>query len=117
MYVDAGNFRRIRVHLAAAGSTFIIGTFAGRVVEVSHEGFKDCLDRPEEDVARELREQGALFVDIENDRTEVRLRRGYRSRADRGTPHRKSGGGARKASPPRVPLTGHAIPEGMEFPF
>jgi hypothetical protein len=91
--------RRIRVHLPGV-STFIVGTSDGIVVECSRPECGDqYLGADESVVAAELRAEGATFVDLDHDRTEVRVARGYRAR-DTSVPYSSP----RKPSPRKGPL-------------
>ena len=97
--------RRIRVHLR--NECFVIETEHGRVVKCTGEYGDSYLGRDELIVAAELREAGATFVDLVNDRTEVKVARGYRSR-DTSVPYGKPGkiivrdpDGPSKKAPPK----------------
>lgn len=79
--VDANGYRRIRVHLAPY-STFVVECDAGRIIAVTSDEFRHLLDRDQAEVARELRERGATFVDLINEKTIVRPARGYRAKID-----------------------------------
>lgn len=95
--------RRIRVHVASE-STFVIESTDGMITYCSRgygvrvreqadpSGF---VGKPELDVARELRANGALFVDLDN-LTTVRPGRGYAARGDRGRPYQRATKPARK---------------------
>lgn len=74
-------FRRIRVHLAPY-STFVIEAEAGTITACTSSEFEWVVGRDEREVARELREEGAGFVDLINDRRTVRPARGYRAKID-----------------------------------
>jgi hypothetical protein len=71
--------RVIRVHLPGY-ATFVLVSRDGVVVEVTGDEAKTLLGRAEVDVARTLRNAGATFTDLINDRTVVKVARGYRSR-------------------------------------
>jgi len=74
--------RCIRVHIADS-STFIVVSTDGVVTEVSNDEYRFLLEMTEVDAAKLLREGGAIFVDMDREKTEVKVRRGYRARADR----------------------------------
>jgi len=71
--------RRIRVHIGHE-PTFVIEAEHGFITSCSRTRGEPVIGRNESDVAEEYRALGATFVDLVNDRTEIRVARGYRPR-------------------------------------
>lgn len=98
--------RVVRVHLAEVGSTFVIVSRYGQVVDVSLETQRWVVGRPDRVVAGFYRRRGASFVDLLAERAVVRVARGYRSRdtsvrpGDSGLVGRVQGGPVREATRP-----------------
>lgn len=104
--------RLIRVHLAPE-STFVVESYDGTVQRCTRVGDESYVGRPEIDVARELRRAGALFVDLINDTTTIRLRRGYRPRD---TTHRPPAKVQPKAKPAAKPDSKPKEPKERKVP-
>lgn len=79
--MDPNGYRRIRIHLAPY-STFVLECDAGRIIACTSDEFRHLLDRDQAEVARELKQRGATFVDLINEKTIVRPARGYRAKID-----------------------------------